>query len=34
MLLIWGLGDIIKYYLSMLDRTGALDRRTVVVVIL
>jgi len=34
MLSIWGLGDVIEYYLSMLDYTGALDRRTVVVVVL
>jgi len=34
MLSIWGLGDVIKYCPSMLDRTGALDRRTVVIVIL
>ena len=24
----WGSGDVIEYYASMLDRTGALDRRT------
>jgi hypothetical protein len=24
----WGSGDVIEYCLSMLDRTGALDRRT------
>ena len=34
MLLTWGSGDVIEYYLSMLDCIGALDRRTVVVVIL
>jgi len=28
MLLIRGLGDVIKYYISMLDYIGALDRRT------
>jgi hypothetical protein len=25
----WGTGDVIEYCASMLDRTGALDRRTV-----
>jgi hypothetical protein len=25
----WGSGDIIEYYVSILDRIGALDRRTV-----
>jgi len=25
----WGSGDVIKYRASILDRTGALDRRTV-----
>jgi len=34
MLLIWGLGDVIKYYPSILDYIGALDRRTVVVIVL
>ena len=24
----WGSGDVIEYRASMLDRTGALDRRT------
>jgi hypothetical protein len=28
MLLIGGLGDVIEYRISMLDRTGVLDRRT------
>jgi len=28
MLSIGGLGDVIEYRISMLDRTGALDRRT------
>jgi len=34
MLSIWGLGDVIEYCLFMLDCTGALDRRTVVVIVL